>query len=266
MKIRFMAGEMAKMHNVSKQTLLYYDSIGLFKPREKDDVSGYRYYSIEQCEELDVVLCLKNLGMKLQEIKSYLKRSSIEERIELLESQESLVLKKIEDINKTKNRLESIISSLKKRIKITPFKKGIKRFEKKNIIGEVVEEPYRHYEVEHAIKRLLKRARDNEYETDIHELHIYVECSDIDRDLYKKVALRVETETSEFIDAGYYAFLYHKGTFESIRNSRRVLENYIESLDYRVTGLFIEKILLDSLAVASKQDYLVEILVPVKKK
>ncbi len=265
MKIRFMAGEMAKMHNVSKQTLLYYDSIKLFQPREKDDVSGYRYYSLEQCEELDVVLCLKNLGMKLQEIKSYLKRSSIEERIELLESQESLVLKKIEDINKTKIRLESIISSLKNRNQIIPFEKGIKRFEKKFIVGELVDEPYKHYEVEHAIKRLLKRARDNEYETDIHELHIYVECSDTDGDLYKKVALRVETETSEFIDAGYYAFLYHKGTFESISESRRILMEYIENSGYRKTGLFIEKILLDSLAVASKHDYLVEILVPVEK-
>lgn len=43
-----MAGEMAKMHDISKQTLIYYDTIGLFKPSEKDNETGYRYYRIEQ--------------------------------------------------------------------------------------------------------------------------------------------------------------------------------------------------------------------------
>lgn len=206
-----------------------------------------------------MVLCLKNLGMKLKEIKAYLKRSSIEERIELLESQESLILKKIEDINRTRNRLESIITSLKSRIKIVPFEKGIKRFEKRYIVCEPVGAPFDIYELELAIKKLLNRAR-KEYESDIHELLIYSE-----NDIFKKVALQVGTETEGFIDEGYYGYLYHKGTYESLGDSRGVLEEYIKSSGYRKKGLVIEKILLDSLAVTNKKDYLVEILVPVEK-
>lgn len=36
-------GKMAEMHNISRQTLIYYDKIGLFKPY-KVDKNGYRYY------------------------------------------------------------------------------------------------------------------------------------------------------------------------------------------------------------------------------
>ncbi|WP_010294516.1 MerR family DNA-binding transcriptional regulator, partial [Clostridium senegalense] len=33
MKNKILIGEMAKLHNVSTQTLRYYDKIGLFKPQ-----------------------------------------------------------------------------------------------------------------------------------------------------------------------------------------------------------------------------------------
>lgn len=35
--------EMAKLHGITRQTLIHYDSIDLFKPA-KVDTNGYRYY------------------------------------------------------------------------------------------------------------------------------------------------------------------------------------------------------------------------------
>ena len=78
MEIKFMAGEMAKLHGISKQTLLYYDSIGLLKPKEKDKFNKYRYYTLDQFDELDVIICLKTLGLQLKEIKNYLKKTKAE--------------------------------------------------------------------------------------------------------------------------------------------------------------------------------------------
>lgn len=55
MKNRFSIGQMAQLHNIPVKTLRYYDEIGLFTPAEVDPISGYRYYSIEQFEKLDIV-------------------------------------------------------------------------------------------------------------------------------------------------------------------------------------------------------------------
>ena len=57
MKVKFMAGEMARLHNISKQSLLHYDKIGLFKPNKVHSKTGYRYYTLDQFEDLDVILC-----------------------------------------------------------------------------------------------------------------------------------------------------------------------------------------------------------------
>ena len=38
------AGELSDMLGISKQTVLYYDRIGLFSPAGRDE-KGYRYYT-----------------------------------------------------------------------------------------------------------------------------------------------------------------------------------------------------------------------------
>ena len=39
MKLRFTTGELARLHGVSKQTLIFYDKAGVFCPREKDPIT-----------------------------------------------------------------------------------------------------------------------------------------------------------------------------------------------------------------------------------
>ena len=72
MKLRFTTGELARLHGVSKQTLIFYDKAGVFCPREKDPHNGYRYYTEDQLELLDHILMLKDMGMSLQDIRAFL--------------------------------------------------------------------------------------------------------------------------------------------------------------------------------------------------
>ena len=63
--------EMAKLRNISTETLRHYDRIDLLKPVHVDPDTGYRYYSITQYEKIGTIRELKNLGMSLREIKEY---------------------------------------------------------------------------------------------------------------------------------------------------------------------------------------------------
>ena len=56
--------EMASLFNVSRQTLIYYDKIGLFKPAVVND-KGYRFYSPTQ---IPLIYMLRDLGLELDEI------------------------------------------------------------------------------------------------------------------------------------------------------------------------------------------------------
>lgn len=62
MKDYFSIGELADFQQISKQTLIYYDKIGLFQPAYVDPQTGYRYYSASQIDYLDTILIMKKIG------------------------------------------------------------------------------------------------------------------------------------------------------------------------------------------------------------
>lgn len=64
-------GDFSDKCGVSVKTLRYYDEIGLFKPIEIDLFTGYRYYSDEQLDDLNLILKLKEASFSLEEIKEY---------------------------------------------------------------------------------------------------------------------------------------------------------------------------------------------------
>lgn len=59
--------EMAKLFGLSRQTLIYYDRIGLFKPARVND-EGYRLYAPTQIPKLRLICLLRDMGLELKEI------------------------------------------------------------------------------------------------------------------------------------------------------------------------------------------------------
>ena len=87
----FTVGEFARLAQVSKRLLRYYDEIGLLKPNHTDSSSGYRYYSAEQMSYLNRILALKELGLSLDQI-----RQTLTNNVSTDEMQGMLLLKKAE--------------------------------------------------------------------------------------------------------------------------------------------------------------------------
>ena len=78
MKNLFSIGELSKYQNISKQTLIFYDKIGLFCPAYVDPNNGYRYYSSSQIDYLDTILIMKKIGFSLNEIKEHMQHYNID--------------------------------------------------------------------------------------------------------------------------------------------------------------------------------------------
>ena len=78
----FTTGEFAKICSVSKQTLIYYDRVGIFSP-DITGSNGYRYYSYTQIETFTVIAMLRDLGVHIREIKAHMDCRSPEALIRL---------------------------------------------------------------------------------------------------------------------------------------------------------------------------------------
>ena len=78
--------EMAKLRNISSETLRYYDRIGLLKPDFVDPDTKYRYYSVLQSEKLGTIRELRSLGMSVEEVKDYFDGCHLQKSIKILSS------------------------------------------------------------------------------------------------------------------------------------------------------------------------------------
>ena len=61
----FTAGQFARLHQLNKRTLHYYDDIGLFSPAYKGE-NGYRYYTYQQSAQLENILAMRQLNMSIE--------------------------------------------------------------------------------------------------------------------------------------------------------------------------------------------------------
>lgn len=101
----FTTGEFAKICKVNKQTLIYYDQIGLLSPIMKDS-KDYRYYSIAQYEFFSVIELLKAVGMSLKDIQTYMAEKSPENFLDLMRQQKEIVAKKRRELEMIENIID----------------------------------------------------------------------------------------------------------------------------------------------------------------
>ena len=143
--LRLTTAQFAKLHNVNRRTLHYYDKIGLFSPNNKGE-NNYRYYDALQSIDFESILMFKKLNMSIQEIKKYLekpnqkdfiviidkKSSEIEEEIKKLEGIQNLLHDKKEQLllsEKKENKAIQIIKCEQEELLTIPFAFTVAAFE-----------------------------------------------------------------------------------------------------------------------------------------
>ena len=101
----FSIGEVARYQKISKQTLIFYDKIGLFRPDYIDPNNGYRYYSAKQLDYLDTILIMKKIGFSLSEIKEHMQHYTIDSSLAAMKNQLSVIDSRIQELFMIRSRL-----------------------------------------------------------------------------------------------------------------------------------------------------------------
>ncbi len=101
--------DMAKLHGITRQTLIYYDNIDLFKPVRVDS-NGYRYYSPYQIPYLREICFLRSMDISIKEILDHFTERTPKKEKELLEKQKDYIINKIAKLNQIRTYLTEKIN------------------------------------------------------------------------------------------------------------------------------------------------------------
>lgn len=111
MKDKYLIGEVCKLFNTTRDTLVHYDKIGLLRPK-KDENNGYRYYKIEDLNCLTDIIFYKSLNLSLSDIDKVIKDSSLQDILNLIKDKEIYLKKEMDKLKKVEARLKNMKISL----------------------------------------------------------------------------------------------------------------------------------------------------------
>lgn len=105
MNERWTIGEVAKLFDVSTDTLRYYEKIGLLTSK-KNKANSYRYYSYDEIITMMDILFFRNLELPVKEIKEILTKRNISDIKNLLLDSQDIVEHRIQELLHLKQQIK----------------------------------------------------------------------------------------------------------------------------------------------------------------
>ena len=269
----FTTGEFAKICEIEKHVLFYYDQIGLLQPAFVDE-NNYRYYSSYQYDTFTVISLLKNLGMPLQDIKLYLEQRSPSFFLSLLEEKAEDIQKQIEHLKKTyqyvafmRRQTEDAVYSSKETIEIvfqpkteilcsrSPDREDLLNF-------DMYTKEYTQFCAgngltrEHHSGTILKRGTDGRLDPDLFAALYTVHFTQEEAD-------RSETSVRTTMRSGKYLNVYHQGDYSTLPDAYRKVSDFIRENGIKPGRYVYEEYILTDAAVRNPEEYVTRIFMEI---
>lgn len=270
----FSIGEMAKQQNISRQTLIFYDKIGLFSPAYVDPENGYRYYSASQLDSLDTICIMKKIGFSLEEIRAYMKSYSMDQSIVTLRNQLTVLDGQIAQLQMIRSRVEHRCQALEQVLSIRDEAEQVtvEPATKQWIFLQEVEKPYTLEKISLATKQCFVRAFQEQLPVYFQSGAVipferiqngkYVEASHVFLPIEQTSKIPEIRELPE----GSVVCTYHKGDYGSVgRSYERILE-YCQKNHLEIVSDSYEFAINDYLSTDNENEYITKIQFYVKNK
>ncbi|MGB6128470.1 MAG: MerR family transcriptional regulator [Psychrilyobacter sp.] len=245
MKKKYKINEIASFFKISRQTLIYYDDIGLFKPRFVDGDTSYRYYGEEQFSNLRFILTLKEAGFSLKEIREYTKSRSPKESLDYLEEKRRLLEIKIKKMNESMFKIDRKISEIKNIMKKDDVEPQMIYFESMEAVVISIEKPCDYLKYDKTFSDLIEIREELKIQGDDYFVRISKEEVILGNAMeVNTIGFFIPTPCNHKrclkIEGGWFASILHKDTWDTIDVSYKKLLGYVEENGYKVIGDSIE--------------------------
>lgn len=290
MNDHYTIGKVSKMCNISKETLRYYDKIGLFCPDYRDNETGYRYYSKESLKTLLILRRLRNLGFSIEALKNSLDVNSLDNLENLIEEKSLEYANQIQILQARKVACDIAIK------RFARAKKASAYVESQKI--DPIDFPIKVEYIEENPVVFSRKIMKNYVHPDItltRWIDIYEKCTENGLEMMGSILIifhgrpfdqfleknpdvefamqvtkieagRLNKRVTRF-RGGFEAITsYYVGDYKNIREKHKNMLTRINDNGFKVTGPIAEEFLISPLDVDDSSKHVTKIIIPVEKR
>lgn len=262
----YQIGQVSKICNIPIKTLRYYDDIGLLKPKKVNTDSNYRYYSHGQLSNINAIKHFKAAGFSLKEIGLLTERNDLEYNKQMVEEKCEEIEKNISKLRILKNRLKLYtqdIDSVDIEVRQIPI--SYVAYSRYRGLCTPDEFYLRFTKLNNLVEKnnlnmtgTMMAVYYDDYKTfDYSNADIEVCVAVSKNDEHKGIVRRF---------GGFLAVVaYHYGGYKTMSDTYGKMLSWIEKNDFTFLGGAIENYVIDVVTTICEDDYITEIILPVKK-
>lgn len=262
-------GEFSKISEVTPNTLRYYDEIGLIRPAQVSSENGYRYYDVNQLEEMLLINKLKAYSFSLDEIRDILKKDDNEMLLYLMRKKYKMIEEKMTNFQDSLKKLKKDINNLERGVNIMSYLNDIEvrivETKAQNIIS--IREIINSDDYAKLIGKLYEKIGREKFTPIGPPMSIY-HCAEFDPEKFDaEVAIPVSEKNKETkeLPASLCAMVSFKGPYSELTSAHTKINKWIEENNYEIIAPAVEVYISDPMKTAP-EDYVTEVYYPVKKK
>jgi len=239
----FKIGDFSKLCQVPVKTLRYYDEIGLLRPEQVDNFTGYRYYAAHQLERLNRILALKDLGLSLEQIHLMLEHDLPADQLRgMLRLKQSELAEEVNETRACLARVEARLKQIEQEQKMPDYEITIKKLNHlrvasvRGVVPKYSEQSELWCELAEAIRKhniqptgpCFAMYHDPGY---VEQYPDTETCYPVNADLMQDGRFKVYD-----LPNGEFACIIHKGPFNTLTIALSALLKWIEDNGYRIIG------------------------------
>lgn len=261
----YTTGEFADYFNIKKDTLLYYDKIGLFPPAGIME-NGYRYYMASQIEPFRILLAFRELKVPIKILQEYFREPSPERLRQITLQQMGKIKIEIEKLSQIQNHLMRISQSLQEadtacfgKVQIVQIP-SVYLIHSKQTDG-TLETSEKQWEDIHD-----DFIRNADFLGITHICSVISEADLKDRNFDHISYLYAESlePTENLRKGGTYAVYYHKGMYNTVKYAYEEMLMQIDAMGYTPIGNAYEEYLVSETATKDEEQYVTKIMIKIR--
>lgn len=267
MKDYYKIGEISKIYGIGRDSLMYYEKLGILKPFR--DSNGYRMYKISDIWILNLIKELRSLNFPMKKIKEYIDDRNIESTNKILNEEIMLIDKKIEEFIEQKKNISKRLEMINEAYETSKLNEIELIYIGKRKALKLNADIKKDEEFDFLIQKLQKEYENRFNILGNNNIGAIFCLNKIKEDIYneyKSVFCFLEDDEEIYniiVDEGYYVTLNYKGTYKNNRYHLKDMFDYIDRKGYKIINDPIEIYKIDIHETGNVDEFITEIQIPV---